>query len=188
MLKKILWFIYGLFSLTFLVYLLAPGPTSIKDFPALPNAVKSSLEGDTIQVPNVAAYFSDNFRDFVAPFFLKSFEAKTKFFFPPLRLNHPPEDAFAFIKDQTQSTYLEELTYPLRDSLFVNGLEPVDETGQPRYWGGDKFEIDGKRLSTKVTLRYYPSSPAYRIIVWIGINVSTILLFLTAKRILKHES
>ncbi len=187
MIKKILWLTYGLFSLAFLVYLLAPGPNSIKDFPALPSAVKSTLEGDTIQVPNVAAYFSDNFRDFVIPFFRKNFESKTRFFFPPLRLNHPPEDAFTFIKDQTQSTYLEELTYPFRDSLFVNGLEPVDENGQPRYWGGDKFEIDGKRFSTKVTLRYYPSSLGSRIIVWIGINLAVVFLVATSGRILKHD-
>lgn len=187
MIKKILWACYAIFSLAFLIYLLVPGPTSIKDFPALPNAVKSTLTGDTIQIPNVAAYFSDNFRDLAVPFFLRNYQSKTRFFFPPLRLNHPPEDAFAFIKDQTQSTYLEELTYPFRDSLFVNGLEPVGENGLPRYWGGDKFEVDGKGFSTKVTLRYYPSSLIYRITTWLGINLAVFFLVATSERILKHD-
>ena len=51
----------GVIFLLGLVYLLVPGPSKIEDFPPLPTSTKSALEGDTIQNPNIAAYYS-NFR------------------------------------------------------------------------------------------------------------------------------
>lgn len=185
--KAILKLLLGAFLVILLVYMLMPGPKSIEDFPALPASIKSNLEGDTIQVPNISAYFSDNYRDFVIPFYLQSYFTHTKFPFPPLRLNYPPEFAFTAIKDQTQSTYLEELTYPLRDSLFVNGMEPLEKDGSPRYWGGAHFEVNGKNLDTKLTLRFYPSSILTRIITWLCIDLSVIVLWIMTERILGHE-
>ena len=170
-------------SILLLVYLLLPGSDSITDFPALPDSIKSSLEGDTIQVPNVSAYFSNNYRDFVIPYYDQSYKGDTGVPFGPLRLNYPPEFAFTAIKDQTQSTYLEEFVYPLKDSLFINGLEPVEKDGSPRYVGGGRFEIDGKLVDTKVTLRFYPSTVPVRIAVWFGINLSAVALFVMSKRI-----
>jgi hypothetical protein len=186
MLKRLLGIIYLLFSLAFLLYLLMPGPSSIDDFLELPNSTTSSYEGDTIQVPDVAAYFSNNYRVFAIPFYSQNFQAKTKFFFPPIRLNHPPEDAFAKIKDQTQSTYLEELTYPFRDSLYINGFEPL-ENGLPRYRGADRIEYDGDRYDTKVIIRYYSSSIVSRITLWLGINMSVILLLYIGRKVLKND-
>jgi len=170
-------------SVVLLVYMLLPGPDSIADFPALPDSIKSTLEGDTIQVANVSAYFSNNYRDFVIPYYYESYQENSSVPFGPLRLNYPPEFAFTAIKDQTQSTYLEEFAYPLRDSLFVNGLEPVEKDGTPRYVGGGRFEIDGKFINTKVTLRFYPSTIPVKIAVWFGINLSALLLFVMSKRI-----
>jgi hypothetical protein len=187
MLKRILWAIYAILSLVLLIYLIMPGPSSIDDFSALPSSNKSSLEGDTVQVANISAYFSNNFRDSVIPFYSQNYQAKTKFFFPPLRLNYPPEDAYSKIKDQTYSTYLEELTYPLRDSLYINGLEPVEKDGQPRYIGAGHFEVDEELFDTKVTLRYYPSSLSSRIITWVGINLSVFLIVYIARRIIKND-
>jgi hypothetical protein len=181
MLKKIL---FSLFSLAFLIYLVLPGPRGISDFPSLPDSTKSTLEGDTIQIPNVAAYFSENYRDFVIPFYSNSYQKKTIMPFRPLRLNYPPEFAFTAIKDQTQSTYLEELVYPLRDSLFVNGMEPFDKDGNTRWVGAGKFRQDGQGFSTKVTLRYYPSAIPVRFIVWLGINLSFIFLWRFSRRII----
>lgn len=177
---------YTVVSVSLLVYMLMPGPKSISDFPSLPNSIKSTLEGDTIQVPNISAYFSDNFRGSVIPFYINAYQNKTLFPFSPLRLNYPPEDAYKAIKDQTKSTFLEELTYPLRDSLFINGLEPVDEEGLPRYLGGGKFEVDDKLLSTKITLRYYPSSISVRIVTWLGINLSFLILVSLSRKVFKH--
>ena len=146
--------------------------------------MKSTLEGDTIQVPNVAGYFSNNYRGFTTLFFRQEYKENTLFPFGPLRLNYPPEFAFTAIKDQTHSTYLEEFYYPLRDSLFVNGLEPFYEDGTPRYAGAMQFDHQGILNDTKVTLRYYPSSILTRIIVWLGITASVIFLWKLGKKVL----
>jgi len=161
-----------------------PSPQHVSQFKSLPNSEKSTLEGDTIQIPNVAAYFSDNFRSFVAPFYAKDYHDLSKLPFPPLRLNHPPEYSWNVIKRHTDSTYLEELYYPLRDSLYVNGLEPYYEDGSSKFWGATKFEVVGKEYFTKVTLRFYPSSIVARIIVWLGILVSIRLLYKFTKLVL----
>ncbi len=176
--------IFLIFCVVFLIYMVLPGPDSINDFPALPDSTKSTLEGDTIQVPNVAGYFSNNYRSFVIPFYKDSFQKKGYFFFPPLRLNYPPEHAFTAIKDQTHSTYLEELYYPFRESLFVNGLEPYYEDGTPRYKGGSPFEVETAQFQTKVTLRYYPSTLLSRLLTWFGICISIFMLWNLSKRII----
>lgn len=176
--------IFIVFSILLLVYMLLPGPTSIQNFTALPNSFKSTLEGDTIQVPDVAAYFSDNFRNYVTTYYFNELKNLSTAPFGPLKLNYPPETAYQAIKDQTQSTYLEEYVYPLKYSIFVNGLEPVDENGVPRYWGGDKFFAGGRDYLTKVTIRFYPSSVPVRLAVWLGIVTSVFFIYKLSKKII----
>ncbi|MFI5205618.1 MAG: hypothetical protein ACHQVK_01640 [Candidatus Paceibacterales bacterium] len=141
------------------------------------------MPGDTYQLPLVAGYFSNNYRAFATNFYRQAFKNLTWFPFLPWRLNYPPEYAFTAIKDQTHSTYLEEFYYPLRDSLFVNGLEPF-ENGVSRYNGAVKFEQAGQLWETKVIIRYYPSSVAVRLALGIGIIASVFLLWKLSKRII----
>lgn len=164
--------------------MLWPGPSNIGQFVLLPNSDKSTLEGDTIQIPNVAAYFSDNYRDFVVSFYSNNYQSLSRLPIPPLRLNHPPEFSWNVIKKHTDSTYLEELVYPLRDSLYVNGLEPFYEDGQPKFWGATKFEIGENNRDTKTTLRFYPSSILIRVFVWFGISLSIFWIFKLAKLVI----
>lgn len=181
MIKKL--FIF--FSILLLVYMLWPGSTKIADFKALPSSSKSTLAGDNIaQVPNVAGYFSDNYRDLVVPSYRKVYQGLSRLPFPPLRLNHPPEYSWNVIKKHTDSTYLEELVYPLRDSLYVNGFEPFYPDGNPKFWGSSKFSENGQSFYTKTTIRYYPSKLIVRIFVWCGIISSIFLLFRLGKKIL----
>lgn len=177
--KFFLKLIFLFLSVVFLFYLVWPfEPKTISDFSPLPQSTKSDLSGDTVEVPNITAYFSNNYRNFVTKYYRNQYQFMTKFPFPPLVLNHPPEHAFHYIKDQTQSTYLEEYVYPLRGSLFVNGLEPFDEkTKEARYSGATYFNASGINYETKVTLRYYPSRVANRIGVWAGIDLIVILLY-----------
>ena len=188
MFKSILKFLGAFLSILLLIYLLWPyNPTSIEDFSPLPDSSRSTLSGDTVQVANLKAYFSNSYRNFVIPFYLNQFQQKSRFPFPPLRLNHPPEYAYQMIKDQTQSTYLEEFTYPLRNSIFINGLEPFDEsTKQARYPAASYFEEDGKMYETKVTLRYYPSSVFSRFLVWLGVNVSAVLIWKVGRKVIAN--
>lgn len=172
------------FSFVLLVYLLIPGPTSVKDFPALPNSAKSDLEGDTIQVPNVTAYFTNSFRAFATVFYRNNYEMPVLMPMPSIKLNYPPEFAYTAILDQTRSTYLEEYVYPLRDSLYVNGYEPFNENGTPKFWGSVKADEKNMIYNNKVTLRYYPSNYLVRLIIWLGIVLSISFLWKVGRRII----
>lgn len=175
---------YLIFAALLLIYMLWPGPSKISDFSALPNSDKSKLSGDTFQIPNVAGYFSNNYREFVVPFYRNEFWHKTHLPFPPLRLIYAPEFSWNVIKKHTDSTYLEELIYPLRDSLFVNGFEPFYSDGKPKFWGSTKFEVDGESFFTKTTLRFYPSTLIVKVIVWLGIVISIYFIFKLARKII----
>lgn len=167
--------------------MLWPAPSKIDQFSPLPDSVKSTLEGDTIQIPNVAGYFSNNYRDFVLPFYIKDYWRLTFLPVPPYRLNYAPEFSWTAIKKHTDSTYLEEIVYPLRGSLYVNGLEPLTPGGEPRWWGAGKFQEGGIVTETKVTLRFYPSSVFVRFIVWVGIVVSILFLHKLSRKIIFNK-
>ncbi len=176
--------LYVGFCILLLIYMLWPGPGSISDFKALPNSDKSKLAGDTFQILNVAGYFSNNFREFVMPFYLSNYWQKTLLPFPPIRLNHPPEYSWTVIKKHTDSTFLEELVYPLKSSLYVNGFEPFYSDGTPKFWGSTKFDVDGHKWLTKTTLRFYPSSIWVRILVWFGIILSIYFIIKLSRKII----
>lgn len=178
-------YLFFIFAGLFLIYLLWPGPSKISQFRGLPNSVKSTLSGDTVEIPNVAGYFSNNFRDFVVPFYVKNYQEISYLPFPPIRLNHPPEYSWTVIKKQTETTYLEELVYPLRDSLYVNGYEILRPDGTPVFFSAPRLEEAGKVWATKATLRLYISNILVRIIVWAGILISMAQIFSFGKRILK---
>ena len=171
-------------SLVLLVYLLAPGPSDISDFGYLPNSDKSTDPGDTVQIPNIVAYYSFNNRDFVTKFFRQDFRRLTMLPFPPIRLNYPPEYAYQTVKDQTQSTFLEEYVYPLRNSLYVNGFEPFYEDGTAKFPRAVQFGVNGKHYNNKDTLRFYPSSIMTRLVVWLGLNLAFFGLYKVGRKVL----
>lgn len=151
-----------------LTYLIFPGPTSINDIPGLPGSLKSHEPGDTTQTPNIAAYFSNFRRESVTSFYKQTF-SNLHFNLPVFKFNHPPEEAFTYIRDQQPSTFLEEYSYPLRDSLYVNGFEPFDRTGKSYRRGATSIVIENTFFESKTTLRFYNSSIFWRIFVYIGI-------------------
>lgn len=173
-----------LFSFVLLIYMMWPGPSSISNFSPLPVSEKSTLSGDTWQVPNVAGYFSNNYRGFVVPFYSNAYQRLSNFIFPPIEINYPPEFAFTAIKQYTDSTYLEELVYPLRDPLYVNGYEPFYQDGQPKFWGSTRFAPTQKEWETKVTLRFYPSPFWVKLLVWLGVSVSLGALWKMTRKVI----
>ncbi len=173
-----------IFSVLLFIYMMWPQPQQISQFNPLPSSFKSTLSGDTWQIPNVAAYFSNNYRKLAVKFYQSNFQNLAKLPFPPYRLNYPPEYSFVSIKKHTDTTYLEELVYPLKESLYVNGFEPFYENGEPKYWGAPRFDQGGKIWYTKVTLRLYASSFYIRLIVFLGIISSIFLLFKLSKEII----
>lgn len=176
--------IYFIFCVLLLIYFAWPSPLKITEFKDLPNSIKSSLDGDVWQVPNVAGYFSNSFREEIIPHYIKLYKGLVNLPFLPIKLNHPPEFAFIAIKKHTDSTYLEELVYPMRDSLYINGMEPFYSDGQPKYWGSTKFSVDGKEWYTKTTVRYYSSPLWARLIVWVGVSLSILFIYRLGKRII----
>lgn len=176
--------VFIVFSILLLIYMIWPGPSDISNFKALPNSSKSTLYGDTTELPNISAYFSDNFREDVVPLYYSNYWWETKLPFPPLRINHAPEYSWVAIKKHTDSTYLEEFVYPLRDSLYVNGFEPFYSDKTPKFWGSAMMTEGGKAYFTKTTLRYYPSSILTRIVVWLGICLSFFWMYKLGKRII----
>jgi len=148
------------------LYLVLPAP---KDFPDLPGAVKSIEPGDTVQIANVSAYYTDMPRKEAVDFYFKYF-SRSPFLGIPLityKLNHPPERIREVLRDTQQSTYVEELVHPLRESVFVNGFE----------WNNDPFTpsksrakniliVGGKTYQFKVTIFYQESKIWQRLLIF----------------------
>lgn len=167
--------------------MLWPSPSKVYDFNPLPSSVKSRLDGDVWQIPNLMAYFSNNYRDTVVPFYLSEYWDISNLPFPPMKLNHPPEFSWNTIRKHTDSTYLEELIYPLRDSLYINGFEPFNPDGSDKFWGSGKFLAENQEWFTKTTIRFYSSSFFVRLVVWFGISVSILLLYKCGRKIIFNE-
>lgn len=178
-----------------LIYIIYPSPSKIEDFSPLPRSYKSNEPGDTIQNPNIAAYYSFFRRAEITDFYKTNFQNLhfCNFFLNPLcniapiRLNHPPEYAYQYIRDQQMSTFLEEYTYPLRDSLFVNGYEPKIEhqiKRVPTNFFGSTIHIKGKFYNSKTTIRFYPSNIFIRVFVYLSVWFLAIYLVKVSRKAL----
>jgi len=168
----ILNFVFGL-------YLFWPSKiVDVNSFVPFPNSTLSKLSGDTVQMPNLVGLFSNRYRAYVTKYYKDEFQRLNRMPVLPMVINHPPEDAFAFIKDQTHSTYLEEYVFPFRGSLFVNGLEPFDGvTKAPRYAAASLFGQDLVDYETKVVIRYYPIAWWKRFLVLLMFNGVVAIIF-----------
>lgn len=166
-----------------LIYVILPIPQSISDFPPLPNSAKSDLPGDTWQNTNIVGYYSDFRRDDITKFY-KSFLSRSILFGIPLpvaSLNHPPEEAYRYIRDQQGSSFLEEYTLPLKGTIFVNGYEPravhENQGKNTTDWVQNTVEYNENRYNSKATLRYYPASFVGSVSIYLGIWLGTLILY-----------
>ncbi|MGB6882190.1 MAG: hypothetical protein WBD86_02730 [Microgenomates group bacterium] len=144
-----------IFGLIFVFYLLLPNPA----FPEPPPGALQSNESADTETSLRRAYFTNFTREEVMLHYSKQF-SKSTFSVIPLptfRLNYPPEEAQTVIRDQTRSTFLEEIVHPFRESLFVNGFEPRD----PK----DVVFIENKVWRQKITIRLVPSKGIVRLVV-----------------------
>lgn len=141
MMKLLIKIVYILFFILLLVYIL---PSS-SEFPSPPAGAKQSSEPADTETPMRRAYFTDLSREEVINHYKSEFKS-----FPTIRLNYPPEEAQTIIRDQTRSSYLEELAHPLRESVYINGFVPKEQK--------DTILIEGVNYYQKITVRYVPSS------------------------------
>lgn len=173
MIKKIFLFIFLLISATFLFYLALPSPA----FPDPPiNSYRSTEPGDN-ETPLRQAYYTNATREEVIQNYKSQFEKPTFLSIPLFteRLNYPPEEAQTLIRDQTKSTFLEEIVHPFRESVYINGFEPKDK----------KYTLVANSLEwkQKITVRYVPSNVFIRLIF----GVLTLALILIIVREYKNE-
>jgi hypothetical protein len=142
--------IFSIFILL-LVYILPKSP----EFPKPPiDSVQSDQPAD-VESPLRRAYYTNLSRSEVISHYEKEFNKGFKIYTP--RLNYPPEDAQLLIRDQTKSTFLEEIVHPLRESLYVNGFEPKSEEYAQFF--------RGVRWNQRIIIRYVPSSVWVRVLI-----------------------
>lgn len=147
MMKLVARVLFIFFSASLLLYMAIPG----KAFPLPPSdALKSQEPADT-EDQYREAYFTNYSREEVINHYKMEFS-----WLPFVRLNYPPEDAQTIIRDQTRSSYLEEIVHPFRESVYVNGFKPTKAK--------DAILIEGKNWEQKITVRYVPSSLTVRLI------------------------
>ena len=163
-----------------LIYMLVPSPLAISDFDSVPQSLKSNEVGDTVQVPNIAAYFSQLNRAEITKFYTDEFRKKFIFgeLIPPIVLNYPPDYAKTYIRDQQMSTFLIEIMYPFKGSLFVNGFEPEIDNKLKNKTNplGNKIYIDKKYFNSKATVRYYAAPRHLQVLIYLGICFSIIAM------------
>src|SRR3989337_2076372 len=114
----IVWSLFLILAMFILVYVSLPSP----DFPSPPLGSLQSDEPADSEDPLRRAYFVNLNRQEVIAHYENEFNKG--FWFLKPRLNYPPEEAQTIIRDQTRSTYLEEIVHPFKESLFINGFEP----------------------------------------------------------------
>ncbi|KKP48358.1 MAG: hypothetical protein UR39_C0001G0153 [Candidatus Woesebacteria bacterium GW2011_GWA1_33_30] len=159
--KKILKILFFIASLFLLFYVLPQSPEFPKPLPAS----VQSFEPADVETPLRRGYYTNLTRQEIIEHYQKEFNEG--FIYTP-RLNYPPEEAPALIRDQTKSTFLEELVHPLRESLFINGFESKKTIYQ--------LVIDGVTWDQKVIVRYVPSAIWLRVLIVFLTIVSTIVL------------
>lgn len=182
---KIKIIIVGIIYVLGLIYLIPAAPAT----PDLLPSTRSTEEGDTIQNPDQKGFYTyltrkEAILQMQSKYALSIFGQKI----PSYRLNYRPEEAFGMVRDQLKSSYLEEIVYPMRDSLFVNGWEPENA---PMYSNTPKDMIPGLYFEnvayfSKVTIKPNHSSLFSRIFIWTIIFPATYLVFLSLKKSLKN--
>jgi hypothetical protein len=167
MLNKILKVIFVLFCVAMLAYLLLPGFV----FPPPPPGSLQSQEPADTETTLRRAYFTDYTRAQVLAWYTSEFK-KSSFLgieLPEILLNYPPEDAGTIIRDQTRSTFLQEIVHPFRESIYINGFAP----SQPK----DVIFINGRTWGEKITVRFVSSSIWLRLGVFIATASLIIILY-----------
>ena len=156
MLKKFIFLSLFIFNLFAFLYLLSPLP----QIPDLPDSAKSDEPGDTVQLKNVSAYYTNQTRTQITNYYKSVYSG-------PLRiiLNHPPEKAREIIRDTIQSYYFEEFVLPFKQSLYINGFEwENDVFTKPDKRVKNKLLFNGKEYKAKITIRTFPTSMPQRLI------------------------
>lgn len=177
--KNVIFTIFVIFNLLSLAYLFLPTPT-LKD---LPSSAKSDEPGDTVQLKNVAGYYTNLSRTEVMNFYRATYTSPIL-----IRLNHPPELAKTIFRDTMQSYYLEEFHLPFKESLYINGFEwENDVFTKPEKRIKNKLTYQGKEYRSKITIRTIPTPLASKLVVFFSTEIAIISLYYLYQKFLRKK-
>lgn len=168
--KFFTYFIFAGFSVLFLYYLCLP--TLELPLP-LPGSAKSREPAD-IALAYRPAYFTHLNRQQTMEYYSSHFSLVlfNNLRIRGYRLNYPPEDSSIWVRPHVYSSYLEEIVYPFRESLFINGFHPT--LAKDAIWN------DGVNYDEKIILKHVSSPLGIRL----ALGLLTLgLLFLTTKQL-----
>lgn len=151
-----------IFCSIFLIFVICYLSFPARGFPNPPPGSLQSFEPADTESPNRRAYFTNFTRTEILSYYRQNFNVRA------LRLNYPHEEAQTLIRDQTQSSWLEELYLPMRDSYLINGWYPTKPTEQ--------ININRVHYLNKITVRYIPSHAISRLTVLLLACISSYLL------------
>ncbi len=141
------------------IYLALPSP----NFPQLPPGSIQSIEpGDTESIYR-RAYYTNLTREEIMAYYFQQFGGWG------LQIILPPEEAQTVIRDQTKSSYLEEIIHPGREVLYVNAFVPQ----LPK----DQININKVHYLNKVAVRMVPSHVIGRLTMLLLVTGASLLLF-----------
>lgn len=157
---KVLWLLGAGLMMATVWYLLWPSPPFP---PSPPGSVQSAEPADTESFYR-RSYYTNLTRPEIMHYYDRNFSAPISF-----RLDLPREEAFSLIRDQTRSSYLEEIIHPGRESLYINVFVPSKPT--------EEINIDKVHYLNKVTVRYVPSNPVTRLTVLLLTLVASVFVY-----------
>jgi len=166
------------------VYLMSPTP----QVPDLDGGVRSDEPGDTWQNPDQKAFYTNRVRGEVIPEMQEKYSSSIfGITIPTYRLNYRPEESYQYVRDQVKSYYLEEIIYPFKESLFVNGWEPTNSPEFRHLEDKNKPRVTFKTITylSKITLVPVNSSVWARLLVWALVFPAGYLTCLSLKRSIK---
>lgn len=183
MAKKAISAIYVVCSLVLLFYVALPN----FKFPDPPKESVQSLEPADTESPLRKAYFTNLTRSEVLDWYESQFR-KSSFAnipMPTYLLNYPPEESQTIIRDQTRSTFLQEIVHPFRETVFINGYEPREDDNENR------IVIEGTHWRQKIIVRYIPTNLILRLLLTLLTLAAVSVLatgFMSEIRFLKNLS
>jgi len=141
-----------------ILYIVYPTPVPP---PPPPNSLISQEPADTESMYR-KSFFTNLSREEIMKYYKNAMGPMTK------SLIIPPEESFSVIRDQTRTSWLEELVHIGKDSLYINGYYPTKPTEQI-------YRNDTKYVA-KITIRYIPSSLTTRLTVFALAVISAIII------------
>ncbi len=154
-------------GIALLIYLALPEP----QFPDALWDFKVSTQPADQETPLRRGYYTNITREQLMSHYSKEFGWGA-------RLSYPPEEAQALIRDQTSSSFLEEIVHPMRESLFVNGYRPKSDK--------EILEVDGVHYEEKVIVKYVGSNLFVRLLVGLATIGASWLLIQEWRRTIRN--